>query len=144
VLEVQINEPTIDSERIRLFNTHRQLRGLSNGDDPIDEGGYAAFLTHTCCETMELTCWYGGKLVACAIADLGRQSLSAVYAFYDPTFKLLSLGTYCVLREVQFCQSTNRRYTYLGYYVADSEHMSYKSRFHPHQRRISGQWLDFP
>ena len=87
--------------------------------------------------------WHERRLVACAIADAGRESLSAVYTFFDPGFTLTSLGTYCVLREAELCRQTGRRYLYLGFYIAASPHMSYKANFHPHQRRIAGQWRDF-
>ena len=143
LLQVQRGRPTIDQARLNLFNAHRDQRGLSRGDYPIDAPGYADFLTETCCETLELTCWHAGRLVACAIADAGRDSLSAVYTFFDPDFTLVSLGTYCVLREAEVCRQTGRRYLYLGFYIAASPHMSYKASFHPHQRRIAGGWRDF-
>jgi arginine-tRNA-protein transferase len=143
LLKVQISQPTIDRARLDLFNAHRDERGLARGEGPIDEPGYADFLTETCVGTLELTCWHAERLVACAIADAGRQSLSAVYTYFDPGFTLLSLGTYCILREAEFCRETGRRYLYLGFYIAASPHMSYKASFHPHQRRIGGTWLDF-
>jgi arginine-tRNA-protein transferase len=143
LVEVQIAQPTLDQARIDLFNAHRDRRGLSRGELPIDAEEYADFLTDTCCETLELTCWRERTLVACAIADAGQTSLSAVYTFFDPDFTLTSLGTYCILREAEFCRQTGRRYLYLGFYVADSPHMQYKATFHPHQRRIAGQWIDF-
>jgi leucyl-tRNA---protein transferase len=78
-----------------------------------------------------------------AIVDAGRTSLSAVYCCYDPEFSGVSVGTYSILREVQLCRETGRRYLYLGFFIAQSPHMSYKGRFHPHQRRIAGQWREF-
>jgi arginine-tRNA-protein transferase len=144
ILRVEIGPPAIDRLRLDLFNAHRDERGLSRGEGPIDAGGYAELLTDTCCDTLELTCWHAGRLVACAIADAGRDALSAVHSFFDPGFAQLSLGTYCVLREAELCRRTGRRYLYLGFYVAASPHMSYKARFHPHQRRIGGEWVDFP
>jgi arginine-tRNA-protein transferase len=143
LLKVRVGPPTIDRARLALFNAHRDERGLARDEEPIDAAGYADFLTETCCDTLELTCWHEGRLVACAIADAGRESLSAVYTFFDPDFMLLSLGTYCVLREVELCRQTGRRYLYLGFYVAESPHMAYKAGFHPHQRRIGGRWVDF-
>ena len=143
LLKVEVGLPTITRQRLDLFNAHRDQRGLSRGDEPIDAPGYADFLTETCCDTLELSCWHAGRLVACAIVDAGQQSLSAVYTFFDPDFDQLSLGTYCVLREAQLCHQTRRRYLYLGFYIAESPHMSYKAGFHPHQRHIGGRWVDF-
>jgi len=143
LLTVQIGPPVVDRQRVRLFNLHRDARGLTAGDDePIDEASYTGFLTQTCCETWELSYWHDGRLVAVAIADAGRASLSAVYCFYDPAFRGLSVGTFSVLRHVELCQATNRRYLYLGFFIAESPHMSYKAHFRPHQRLIDGRWTD--
>jgi leucyl-tRNA---protein transferase len=143
LLSVRIGKPIVDCTRVQLFNLHRDGRGLASGDAPIDEQGYADFLTETCCETIELSYWHGERMMAVAIVDVGRNSASAVYCFYDPTFRLLSVGTYSILRTIAFCRETNRRYLYLGFFIAESPHMSYKARFRPHQRFIDGQWTDF-
>ena len=110
---------------------------------PIDEASYVEFLTLSCVPTLELSYWHAGQLVAVAIADAGRHALSAVYCYYDPHFRLLSLGTYSILRQVAFCRSSGRQHLYLGFFVAQSPHMSYKANFRPHQRLIDGRWVDF-
>jgi arginine-tRNA-protein transferase len=142
-LAVKIGPPIVEGQRVRLFNLHREGRGLAHDDSPLDEQSYAEFLTDSCCETIELSYWNDNRLVGVAIADAGRGSLSAVYCFYDPTFRLLSLGTYSILRQIAWCRATDRRYLYLGFFIAESPHMSYKARFRPHQRLISGEWIDF-
>ena len=142
-LDVRIHTPIVDSRRIDLFNRHREERGLEHADGPIDEEGYRQFLTETCCESVEFEYRHEGKLVAVAIADLGRTSLSAVYCFYEPDFPGLSLGTYSVLRQVEFCRQTGRTHLYLGFYIADSAHMVYKGLFRPHERLIAGRWTAF-
>jgi leucyl-tRNA---protein transferase len=143
LITVSIDKPGIDRSRLRLFNLHRDGRGLAAGDGPLDERAYADFLTDTCCQTLEFSYWHEDRLVAVAIADAGLESLSAVYCYYDPGFRRLSLGTYSILREVQYCRETARRYLYLGFYIAESPHMSYKARFRPHQRLIDGRWTPF-
>lgn len=143
LLSVRLGEPVVDQQRVALFNLHRDVRGLTSGDTPIDESSYAEFLAETCCQTVELSYWHQGRLVAIAIADAGKLSLSAVYCFYDPSFRLLSLGTYSVLRQIALCRATGRRYLYLGFFIAESPHMSYKANFRPHQRLVDGKWTDF-
>jgi arginine-tRNA-protein transferase len=143
LLTVRIGRPVVDEQRVRLFNRHRDERGLTSGDDEVDLHSYAEFLTDTCCDTIELSYWHEDRLVAVAIADAGRQSLSAVYCYYDPSFRLLSLGTYSILRQVEICREAGRHYLYLGLFIAESTHMSYKARFRPHQRLIEGVWTEF-
>ena len=142
-LTVKIGPPIVDQTRVDLFNLHRDTRRLSNGDAALDKHSYADFLTETCCDTLELSYYHAGRLVSVAIADAGRDSLSAVYCYYDPAFRLLSLGTYSILRHIALCRATARRYLYLGFYIADSPHMSYKARFRPHQRLIESHWTEF-
>ena len=143
LLSVRVAEPTVDEQRIELFNAHREVRGLAAGDAPIDEASYAEFLTLSCVPTLELSYWHAGRLVAVAIADAGRHALSAVYCYYDPHFRLLSLGTYSILRQVALCRASGRQHLYLGFYVAESPHMSYKASFRPHQRLVGERWVDF-
>lgn len=143
LLQVVIGEPVVDSRRVQLFNQHRDGRELAADDVAISKQSYAEFLTESCCQTQEFAYWHEDRLVAVAIADLGQESLSAVYCYFDPEFRLLSLGTYSILRQVQFCRETNRRYLYLGFFIAQSRHMVYKSRFLPHERLIGGRWTTF-
>jgi arginyl-tRNA--protein-N-Asp/Glu arginylyltransferase len=142
-LQVKIAKPVVDDERVRLFNLHRDGRGLAKDDTAIDANGYASFLTQTCCETIELSYWHTDRIVAVAIADLGREALSAVYCYYDPGFEELSLGVYSVLRQIALCQATGRKYLYLGFYIAESPHMAYKAAYRPHERLIAGAWCGF-
>ena len=143
LLEVRVGRPAIDAARVDLFNLHREMRALDRGDLPLDEPAYAEFLVASCVQTLELSYWSAEKLVAVAIVDAGREALSAVYRFYDPHFRGVSLGTYSVLRTAAHGSETGRKYLYLGFYISQSPHMSYKTRFHPHQRRIEGAWRDF-
>jgi leucyl-tRNA---protein transferase len=144
ILELKLSDPIIDQRRIDLFNLHRDTRGLGHHGDSIDRESYAEFLATSCCETWELSYWHGPRLVAVAITDFGRTSLSAVYCYFNPTFGDVSLGTYSVLKQGELCRNTDRRYLYLGFFIADASHMSYKARFHPNERRIDGTWREFP
>jgi len=142
-LGVRIGRPVVDAARVRLFNLHREVRDLTAGDEPIDLDSYAEFLADTCCPTLELSYWDNDRLVGVAIADAGRRALSAVYCYYDPHFRRLGIGTYSILREVELCRETGRQYLYLGFFIAESPHMSYKALFRPHERLIDGQWRLF-
>ena len=144
LLTTRIASPKVDAARVALFNAHRQGRGLDRDDIPIDESAYDEFLAVSCCQTIELSYWHAGRLVGVAIADAGRSSLSAVYCYYDPSFQGVSIGTYSILKQAELCQQTKRQFLYLGFFIAESGHMSYKARFHPHERLIGGKWQAFP
>jgi arginine-tRNA-protein transferase len=142
-LTLDLARATVDRERIELFNRHRSGRGLARRQGEIDSHGYHSFLVETCCETIELSCRHGGELAAVAICDRGATSLNAVYCFYDPRLSSLSLGVYCILKQIELCRTWGLSWLYLGLYIADSPHMSYKARYRPHERLIGGQWRAF-
>ena len=142
-LQQRINEMRGDQERANLFNLHRQKRNLAKRDTDIDLEEYIWGFVKSCFQSFEMTYWLDGRLVGVAICDMGLKSMSAVYTFYDPDLTGDSIGTYSILKQIQYCQQKKIRFLYLGYYVEDCSHMKYKSRFSPHSRLIDGQWVRF-
>jgi len=138
-IRYEVGPPVLDDARVALYNKHKQLRSL--GDGEIDLAGYRQFLVMTCCESFEIRYTLDGVLVGIALVDRSTDSLSAVYCFYDPSFPELSLGTYSILKQVELCKTWGLRYLYLGLYIGDCERMRYKSRFLPHERLLDGHWV---
>lgn len=134
-------KPVVDQARVDMFNQHRLQRSLGSGE-AVDAYSYAAFLNDTCCETLELSVYKGDQLVAVSVIDVGATSISAVYTHFDPKQSRYSLGTYGILKQIQWAAQTNRTWVYLGMYVADNSHLNYKARFGPQQRLCDGQWTD--
>lgn len=143
MFEVEIGPAVVDSRRVALYNLHKRDRGLGDGQPPIDAEGYRDFLVSTCCDSFELRYRIDGELVAVAISDRGRNSLSAVYCYYDPAFERASPGTFSIMKQVELCHSWGLRFLYLGLYIADCAAMQYKARYLPHERMIDGTWRRF-
>jgi arginine-tRNA-protein transferase len=141
-LSVRIGPAQADEERARLYARHKWERGLAGPGEPpeVDVDAYRSFLVDTCCETLEFTCRSKQALVAVSVADRGRDSMSAVYCAFEPSFDAVSLGTYCILKQLEACREWGLHYLYLGLYVADCRHLAYKARFLPHERLIGGAW----
>lgn len=139
-LEMTTGPPRCDRQRIELFNRHRQQRWLARDDQPVDEAAYRSFLVDSCCDSIEMAFTLDRRLAAVAIVDVGAEALSAVYTHFDPDLGRLSLGTYAVLKQIQFAARTGRSFVYLGMYVADNAHLNYKARFTPQQRYIHAKW----
>ncbi len=142
-LSIEMGSPFVDARRVELYNRHKLLRGLSDGQPPIDSEGYRDFLVSTCCDSFELRYWREKSLLGIAIVDRGARSLSAVYCCYDPAFDHYSIGTYSILKQLELCRSWGLRYLYLGLYIRQSESMAYKAKFTPHERLLNGEWILF-
>ena len=138
-----IGDLKADAERVALFNRHRRARGLAKRDTDIDIEEYVWGFVRSCLDSFEILYRYNGQLAAVAICDIGKNTLSAVYTYYDPELLSDSIGTYSILKQIQLCSARHIEHLYLGYYVEQSPHMLYKNRFKPHERLINGEWVRF-
>jgi leucyl-tRNA---protein transferase len=82
----------------------------------------------------------GGELIAIALTDLLGDGLSMVYSFFEPDEAARSLGTFMVLDHIARARRLGLAYVYLGYWVAGSRKMDYKSRFLPQERLTPDGW----
>ncbi|MNT77160.1 arginyl-tRNA-protein transferase [compost metagenome] len=78
-----------------------------------------------------------------SIIDVLDDGLSSVYTFYDPDIAD-GLGTYSIVWQIEQCRALNLPWLYLGYWIADSRKMSYKSSFRPAQFLVDGAWGEQP
>ena len=137
---IQVAAPTLDDDRLRVFNLHRALRKLDRGEPAADAFDYESFLIDSYCDGIELSFWVDEKLVAVSITDVGLTSLSAVYCYFDPAYSWLSPGTYAILTQLSLAQREQFKWLYLGMFVAGNAHLCYKARFGPHERLRGGEW----
>ena len=72
-----------------------------------------------------------GGLVGCCLIDWTSDGVSAVYSFYDVGQPRRSLGSYLIVWLIREAARRGLPYAYLGYWVAGSRKMAYKSRFRP-------------
>lgn len=140
-LQMKIGPLVADQQRVALFNKHRRTRGLAKRDHDIDTEEYIWGFVRSCFDSFELTYWLEDQLVCLAVCDRGRSSMSAVYTFFDPDLTQESLGTYSILKQIEFCRERDLKFLYLGYFVENSPHMVYKKRFLPQERLIDGEWV---
>ena len=70
------------------------------------------------------------------------DGLSSVYTFFDPLVEKACFGTWNILWQVAEARKRGLPYVYLGYWIEDSSKMRYKSSFQPHQRLVSGEWMN--
>lgn len=84
-----------------------------------------------------------GRLVGVSLQDRLSDGLSLVYAFFDPDLIERSLGTFMILDAIRSLRPLGLEYCYLGYYIANSAKMSYKTRFQPQERLTVDGWRRF-
>lgn len=72
-----------------------------------------------------------GTLVATCLMDAMDDGLSAVYSFFDTDSPRRSLGTTMVLWMIAEAKRRGLPYVYLGYWIAESRKMAYKTKFSP-------------
>jgi leucyl-tRNA---protein transferase len=83
----------------------------------------------------------GKRLLGAGVYDAGEEALSAVYFYFDPELGGRSPGTLNVLWLVSECRRLGVPWLYLGYHVAGSPSMAYKSGFRPCEiLGDDGQW----
>ncbi|MBN2544411.1 MAG: hypothetical protein JXB50_01355 [Spirochaetes bacterium] len=81
--------------------------------------------------TYEIDVYDNDRLIAFSFFDAGRQSIASLIAVYDPSYKKYSLGTYTILKEIEFCKDNNINYYYPGYILNNNQIFDYKLRIGP-------------
>jgi arginyl-tRNA--protein-N-Asp/Glu arginylyltransferase len=137
--------PFFSPEHFALYQRYQHARHPGGGMDGDDRAQYQDFLIDSHVDSLlvefrEPATGDGpGVLKMVSIIDPLDDGLSAVYTFYDPQAGQ-SYGTYNVLWQIRQAQAWQLRHLYLGFWVAKSPKMSYKTRFRPFQILINGQW----
>ncbi|SEG28461.1 arginyltransferase [Vibrio hangzhouensis] len=129
----------LHSDWFELYSRYIEHRHSSGSMYPPREREFFDFAQCSWLSMHYLNVFDGDTLIGVAITDVLEDSASAFYTFYDPDYPL-SLGTYAVLCQLDFCQQYNKQWLYLGYQIDDCAAMNYKTRFRPHQRLVNQRW----
>lgn len=139
-LTVDWSEPEVDQDTMALYERYLAWRHRGGGmDDPAPED-FKRFLIAPWPGTRFMNVRLDGELIAVAVTDQGRASLSAVYTFYCPSHASRSLGVFCILQQIEHARRLGLRHLYLGYWIPGHPKMHYKSRFRPIEVLRAGRW----
>ena len=79
-------------------------------------------------------------LVALSVCDLPDEGISAVYTIFDPMHEKRSLGTFAIMKQIEYAKEHNLDHVYLGYWIKQCQKMNYKIRFKPLEGYIDKEW----
>lgn len=141
-LEVKIGSPRYDRGKLNLYLRHKR-RFQSLQDDVEDEQNFRLSFYVNTNYAIEFEYYFEGELVGVALADVTGKTFSAIYTFYEVPVKGMSLGTFSILKQMEFCQERGIQYFYLGYYIDSNPSLRYKANFRPNELYIDQQWRPF-
>ena len=140
--------PTI--EQFALFRAYIETRHAEGGMADMSLLDYSMMIQDSAVETFltEYRINRPGKvgakdnpLVAAVLCDRLSDGISLVYSFYEPDLAKRSLGNYIIMEQVAFAKSRGLPFVYLGYWIAGSRKMAYKTRFAPQEHLTSAGWV---
>lgn len=137
-LEVRVQD-RLDINWYPLYERYILSRHQNGVMYPPNKDEFLAFIQSPWQDTQYLHLYDCGTLIAIATTDVFKDAYSAIYTFFDPDSKL-SLGSLCVLAQIQHGQNNRRPWLYLGFQIEGCSSMNYKKKFKPNQRYINGSW----
>ena len=136
-----ISSPDPKEEHYALFKSYVKTRHSDGQMAKMNQHEFRSMIRNSPIETVLVS--YKdreSRLVASILVDIQSDGLSAVYSFFDPTLKSLSLGTFMILDLIAVAMESQLDWLYLGYFVKGSQKMSYKARFEPAEIFQNGYW----
>ncbi len=142
-ISVTFMEAMYDERHFQLYCRYQAWKHTGDSMDHKDRSRYEESMVKSTVRTAFAEFWLDQDLVAVSVVDVVEQGLSAVYTFFDPSYKSRSLGTFAILTLIEKAQELDLEYVYLGYWIKNCQKMDYKSNFKPLYLYVDNDWVDF-
>jgi arginine-tRNA-protein transferase len=145
-MEVRERPAAFDAAHFELYRRYIGGRHAGSSMDDADPDRYRSFLLsrHANTRFIEFRSGPDSMLACVAVTDILTDGVSAVYTFFDPANSRRGLGVNAILWQVEYARRLKLPYVYLGYWIAESPKMTYKSKFRPLEALLGGQWTRLP
>ena len=143
--DIDINRLRVNfhPEHFALYQRYLSARHPGGPMEKHSKTEYMAFLRSKRIDTGLFEFRLNQKLLAVSVIDYLKDSLSAVYTFYDPDYAGRSLGIYAILQQIEETRRLGRKWLYLGYWIHDCAKMQYKTAFLPTEAYLKDGWRRF-
>ena len=131
---------TFRKEHFELYCRYQSWRHTGDIMDHNDPERYQEFMVDSSIETVFIEFRQDGKLVALSVCDMPDDGMSAVYTFFDPHMPKRSLGTFAILKQLDYVRQMGLDWLYLGYWIDNCRKMSYKTNFKPIFGYVNKEW----
>jgi len=139
--DIRLEEPIATFEMYELYMKHKmRFKNEAGTDFPV----FVRSMFHPFSFSKILTVRDGEKIVCVSHLDITKNTMSAIYCYYDDSYSRYSLGRLAVYKEIEIAKQRGIEWLYLGFYVPGNIHMQYKIRYKPNQlMRSDFTWIDY-
>lgn len=139
-ISISTSAAEFNESHFLLYQKYISARHANGEMDNANKEQYLSFLTSSWCNSVFYEFKCDDVLVAVAATDHLTDSLSALYTFFDPLLDKQSLGTLAILWQIEKAKELNKKWLYLGYWIRESDKMSYKQNFNPLEVWKNNRW----
>ena len=145
-LEASVLNLGYQEEHYQLYQRYQTERHAGGDMDSDDQDQYMQFLLQSRVNSRIVEFRDGphdphpGRLRMVSMIDILEQGISSVYTFYDTSNATASYGSYSILWQIDQVRILGLPYLYLGYYIQESDKMSYKIKYQPLEGLIDDHW----
>ena len=143
-LVLNIRRAEFDEAHFQLYRRYMGARHPGGSMDNSDPDAYRRVMSASWSNTYLYEYSHDGDILAVAVVDQCKDSLSAVYTYYDPNEAKRSLGVYAILSLIEQARRSQRDWVYLGYWNPDSPKMAYKTDYQPLEYFDGLTWRNKP